>query len=555
MGIAVSYYDLSQGKQCSLGLSSDAGRTWSDKVVVGDGGQVPLTGEQVKCYSPKIAYGPSKTLYYVYQTLRAGRGTPRQVLIAASHDDGATFGPPVLLDPTTAGFVYQQVAVAVDQVSGRAYAAWTNFTDRTRRVMVASSSDQGRTFSTPVQITAQTQTDAPDEPVLVVDPDHTLHVGWRDFVTPIQSPKTLQTPASVFKYVAASHDHGQTFGAASVALSNLDPGCGVCQRPVGYAADNVSADLARGTLPGQLFAVGWGAPGGVLTSNRRLVFSASQNGGASWKAEKTVGIAAGHEGDDQARPSLTVTTSGRIEIVYQDFPTIAGGVQSIFEIHSDDAGSTFSAPRQLNSAPSDIRIGPPSFSTLGGFNTASFGAHLAVASSGGQVFTAWTDSRRGTQDTGKQDVFFAALPLPAPGVTGYRLTNHRFVVGRAGTPRLGHAARVRRHKTGTTVLYALSEAATVKIVIVAAVPGRRQGKRCVAPTRTRTRRRVTRCTRVITKGTLTRISHKGANRVAFSGRIGSRALSSGRYQATLTAIDAGKLSSKPQTIRFTIVKR
>lgn len=48
---------------------------------------------------------------------------------------------------------------------------------------------------------------------------------------------------------------------------------------------------------------------------------------------------------------------------------------------------------------------------------------------------------------------------------------------------------------------------------------------------------------------------QGANKVAFSGRIGSRALRPGRYQATLIATDATRHASRPKAITFTIVKR
>ena len=54
---------------------------------------------------------------------------------------------------------------------------------------------------------------------------------------------------------------------------------------------------------------------------------------------------------------------------------------------------------------------------------------------------------------------------------------------------------------------------------------------------------------------LTRTSKQGANKVAFSGRIGSKALRPGRYQATLSATDAARNSSKPKTITFRVVKK
>ena len=147
-------------------------------------------------------------------------------------------------------------------------------------------------------------------------------------------------------------------------------------------------------------------------------------------------------------------------------------------------------------------------------------------------------------------------PPPPPGhppasVAGY-LTNNVFAAG-GDTPRFGRAAKAGRHRKGTTFRYTLSEAATVGIVITQRASGRRRGRRCVAATGRR--RHARRCTLIVTSGTLTRISHHGANRVGFSGRIGSKALRPGRYQATLTATNAARQTSTRQTIAFTVVKR
>lgn len=132
------------------------------------------------------------------------------------------------------------------------------------------------------------------------------------------------------------------------------------------------------------------------------------------------------------------------------------------------------------------------------------------------------------------------------------MTNNPFVVSRATTPLVGSAARTRKHKQGTTFTYSLSKAATAKIVIAEQLSGRLSGRRCVAASRKL--RKARKCTRIVVRGTLTRGSKQGANRVAFSGRIGSRALSPGKYQATITATDAAHANSKPKTISFTIVK-
>jgi hypothetical protein len=146
-------------------------------------------------------------------------------------------------------------------------------------------------------------------------------------------------------------------------------------------------------------------------------------------------------------------------------------------------------------------------------------------------------------------------PPPAQGspvVTGYRITNNPFVVGASATP-TSATATAAQHKTGTAFRYMLSESATVKIVISQRLPGRRSGNQCLAPTKKLAKAK--RCTLLLARGTLTRTSHAGASVVAFSGRIASTPLKPGSYQATLTATDSAKRTSKAQTIGFAIVKR
>jgi CSLREA domain-containing protein len=135
----------------------------------------------------------------------------------------------------------------------------------------------------------------------------------------------------------------------------------------------------------------------------------------------------------------------------------------------------------------------------------------------------------------------------APVFGGVSLTNGVFAVGPKAT------AVSARAKRGTTFRYTLSEAARVKIVIARAAAGRRKGKRCAKPTRRL--RRAKKCTRFAKSGTLTRASKAGANKVPFSGRIGTKKLKPGRYRAVLTATDAAGNRSLAKTLRFRIVRR
>jgi hypothetical protein len=143
----------------------------------------------------------------------------------------------------------------------------------------------------------------------------------------------------------------------------------------------------------------------------------------------------------------------------------------------------------------------------------------------------------------------ASTPVDEPPVvSGLRVTNAAFALAAGRT-----ALNARKHaKRGTAFVFRLSEDARTAITIARVLPGRRSGKRCVKPRKGLKRR----CTRLATVGVLRRAKTKaGANRVAFTGRLGRRALSVGRYRATVVATDPGGHTSAPRTVAFRVVRR
>jgi hypothetical protein len=110
----------------------------------------------------------------------------------------------------------------------------------------------------------------------------------------------------------------------------------------------------------------------------------------------------------------------------------------------------------------------------------------------------------------------------APVLSRISLSARRFAVGRTRT-----ATAARALPRGTTLRYTLSERAAVTIAI-------------------------TRAGRSAAVRTLTRRGVSGANRVAFSGRIGRKALASGRYVLTLRAVDAAGNRGAARRISFRI---
>ena len=119
----------------------------------------------------------------------------------------------------------------------------------------------------------------------------------------------------------------------------------------------------------------------------------------------------------------------------------------------------------------------------------------------------------------------------APTLSRLTLSARRLRVG--ARPTATGAATRRRAPQGTTIRWTLSEGAATTFTVERLTPGRRSGTRCVAPTRKNRARRA--CTRATRTGTLRRAGKTGANRLAFTGRIGRRALKPGSYRLTARA--------------------
>lgn len=146
----------------------------------------------------------------------------------------------------------------------------------------------------------------------------------------------------------------------------------------------------------------------------------------------------------------------------------------------------------------------------------------------------------------------ATPPATAPRVTAFSMTNRRFRVG-PGRTALSAATKRRRAKVGTTFRYTLSKAARVAITIERRTRGRRVGRTCRKAT-AKLRKRPS-CVRYVMAGILRRSGRAGANRLAFSGRLGRKRLVVGSYRAGIVATDTAGRRSGRRTVLFTVVRR
>jgi hypothetical protein len=184
------------------------------------------------------------------------------------------------------------------------------------------------------------------------------------------------------------------------------------------------------------------------------------------------------------------------------------------------------------------------------------GAGLALAVFGEQLYAGGSFTSAGGDSQARSA---ASYPLPIatpvqpvtpaadrtrPALSGYRLSPKAF------RPLASGASIASRR--GTTVRYALSEAARTAFTVQVRKSGRKLGRRCVAPKRSN--RRKQRCHRFVKVGGFAHSGVAGTNRLRFSGRVKRRALKRGRYRLLAVAVDAAGNRSTQLRRSFRIIR-
>ena len=127
----------------------------------------------------------------------------------------------------------------------------------------------------------------------------------------------------------------------------------------------------------------------------------------------------------------------------------------------------------------------------------------------------------------------AAADTTAPGISGLSVKPAKF-------------------RKRAKVAYGLTEAAKVKVTVERALPGRKVGFRCAAPTKKNRGRK--RCTRFkAVKGSLSQNGNAGANTLTLNRRFGGRNLPAGAYRLVVRATDAAG-NATVKRVGFKIVR-
>jgi len=379
-------------------VSFDGGRSWANSPLPTPGGP----GE--KLYAAQTAFDARGMLYVLFVTLSGPGNGPDAVWIVRSTDGGLTFSPPTRV----AGADAYQRTLAVDRHTGRVFAAWLQgdadasacllcFGKTNLPIVVTHSDDQGATWSAPVAVSeGRARVGAPvlalddgdrGNPVVLYVDFRTDQVDWQNLEGNANSEWSL--------VVTRSTDNGDTFGPGQVVDSQVV----APYRFLVYLPPKPAL-----VVKGRTAVVAWtdgrsGAP--------QVLASRSGDGGATWTRPAAVSTSGGA----QDLPALAMAGSGRVDVLYYE-GSAQGDDAHVLLASSGDGGRRFGRPVQVTTRPSNRKVGPM-FTSLQ--RDADFGSTIALRADGPTALAAWTDTRNGTVDTARQDIYLAVVPREGGG--------------------------------------------------------------------------------------------------------------------------------------------
>ncbi|MGI8587543.1 MAG: sialidase family protein [Chloroflexia bacterium] len=366
--------------------SSDGGRTWADVHLPDLPTDLPNQSDPVVLYD---ADGVAFTSVIAYDKTDFSKGG---MFVSRSTDNGATWSKPVQVTHNSANIFNDKEWLTVDRSKaasrGTLYMTWTLFTtvspnQQRGDIVEVSSTDGGATWSKQAQISRQSDQNDVQGSYPAVGPDGSLTVLYYD-----------QTSA-VSLWAARSSDRGKTFAdPVKVADVNRPPS----PFPTSKFRMFVLPSLAVNPLDGTLVATWNDYPG-----NSDVLLTTSRDGNRTWSAPVRVNDDA--TANDQFFPSAVFGPDGVLHIAWLDRRDDPHNLTfSCYYTQSTDEGRSFAPDVRLADKQSDPSLG---------FDGILIGDYIQVDAVAGRANVAWVDTR-----DGDQNIYSAAVTGPLGPATG-----------------------------------------------------------------------------------------------------------------------------------------
>ncbi|MDQ3978824.1 MAG: glycoside hydrolase [Actinomycetota bacterium] len=432
-----------RSRTCFLAVSRDAGRTWHfSKEPPADSRYPYCTNNNAGVPKAMIAWGRDNTLYYGLQAYGDGEG-PREgrssIMLARTTNLGDSWQYALVdnnrgktgIAPSDTGVTGMAVDTSRDQ--DVVYVGFSqSFPDapmdsplREPHVMVATSTDGGRTFATPVDLNTFQRPNIEiagkaypllmrtsfGAPFLIAREGIVLAVTGPALPSNDQPPPPPEagsglSPGSWYAYpmpqmIARSTDQGKTWTITTLGdpiLAGTGSFTGLGWTP--HGGD-------RGTFVAAYAATPATSPTIALAD---IVVQRSTDGGLTWTAPLAIDDDPPELHATSFYPQLNVAPNGRIDVAWQDNRDTKA-TDFHFDVrytYSTDGGATWAKNIKVN----DRRL---NFNYGISFNS-DLRYPVGVASTDEYVMIGWADTRHATDLTQTQDAYATAVqfaPLPA----------------------------------------------------------------------------------------------------------------------------------------------
>ena len=414
-----------RSRTCKLLRSTDSGLTWKLLDASPSPASYPYcfhtSGMQTET---PLAWGRNGTLYYGlvgWDNQDGGQRGNLSVLLARSSDLGDTWETAIVRN--NRGKVDADVendspvsSVAVDTTSGDqdiVYVAYRRSNPNAtpappRPPMVAVSTDGGRTFGDPIEITSFYKNTvknpangqdvaigmAFNAPVAAVDDKGTLYVLY-----PANTLSNINPPPALPVLLAKSTDQGKSFTFTEAAPPSI------------YTEHVVMMKWSeKGGPQGTLHIVyedKLNQP--AKSADRDIYYTRSTDGGQTFTPPKMLNDDDPAKLAVQATPNVSVAPNGRVDAVWWDFRDEPGKfANDVYYSYSEDNGATWSKNIRITDRSVSRQIGVWS-------NGADIRQPPGVVSTNKLAIMAWDDTRFGDQNTHTQDIFSRVVQFEALG--------------------------------------------------------------------------------------------------------------------------------------------
>lgn len=434
-----------RGKICYLTVSKDAGRTWRlSKELPTDPAYPFCTNGTAGVPHAMVAWGRGGTLYYAHMAWGEGEG-PREgkssAMLARSTNLGESWTTTLVENNRgktgVAPTVTAVPGLAVDTSGPRdvVYVGFSRaFPDapvgdplRFPHVMVATSTDGGATFGTPVDLNTSNRPSIElagktyplymrtsfGAPFLLARDGILLAVAgpelpFNDLPQPPAEAGTGLTPGSWYAYpmpqlIGRSTDQGKTWTITTLGdpiLAGTGSFTGLGWTPKGGA---------KGTFVAAYAATPATSPTIALAD---IVVQRSTDGGVTWTSPLAIDDDPPEMYATGFYPQLNVAPNGRIDVAWQDDRKTSDFHFNVRYTYSTDGGATWAPNIQVSDQPINFNYGVSFNSDIRQPN--------GVASTDQYAVIGWADTRQANDLTQTQDNYSSAVqfaPLPASGNT------------------------------------------------------------------------------------------------------------------------------------------